>query len=35
MDVSLAKDEKSGMGKNKGMAEQPALQNNKAGDDGQ
>lgn len=32
--VSLAVDEKSGMGKNKGVAEQPALQNNKAGGDG-
>jgi RND family efflux transporter MFP subunit len=33
--VSLAVDEKSGMGKDKGMAEQPAQQKNKAGDDGQ
>jgi hypothetical protein len=33
--VSLAKDEKSGMGKNKGVAAQPAPQNNKAGGDGQ
>jgi membrane fusion protein (multidrug efflux system) len=35
VEVSLANDEKSGMGKNKGMAEQPVPQNNKAGDDGQ
>ncbi|MFO7644797.1 MAG: efflux RND transporter periplasmic adaptor subunit [Desulfosarcina sp.] len=35
VEVSLAEDEKSGMGKNKGMAEQPAPQNNKAGGDGQ
>jgi RND family efflux transporter MFP subunit len=35
VEVSLAVDEKSGMGKNKGMAEQPAPQNNKAGGDGQ
>jgi RND family efflux transporter MFP subunit len=33
--VSLAKDEKSGMGKNKSMAAPPVLQHNKAGDDGQ
>jgi membrane fusion protein (multidrug efflux system) len=35
VEVSLAVDEKSGMGKNKGMPEQPALQNNKAEDDRQ
>lgn len=35
VEVSLAVDEKSGMGKNKGMAEQPAPQKNKAGGDGQ
>jgi RND family efflux transporter MFP subunit len=35
VEVSLAVDEKSGMGENKGMAEPPALQNNKAGGDEQ
>lgn len=35
VEVSLAVDEKSGMGKNKGMAEQPILQNNTAEGDGQ
>lgn len=35
IEVSLAVDEKSGMGKNKGMAEQPAPRHNKAGGDGQ
>lgn len=35
MAVNLAANEKSAMGKNKGMAEQPALENNKAKGDGQ
>ncbi|MGM0654989.1 MAG: efflux RND transporter periplasmic adaptor subunit [Thermodesulfobacteriota bacterium] len=35
VDVSLAVDKKSGTGKNKAMAEQPAPQNNKAEGDGQ
>lgn len=35
VEVSLAVDAKSGMGKNKGLAEQPAPQNSKAGGDGQ
>jgi membrane fusion protein (multidrug efflux system) len=35
VEVSLAVDKKSAMGKNKGMAEQPAPPNNKAGGDGQ
>jgi len=35
VEVSLAVDEKSSMGENKGMAEPPALQNNKAGGDEQ
>jgi membrane fusion protein (multidrug efflux system) len=35
VEVSLAVDEKSGMGKNTGTAEQPALQNNKAEGGGQ
>jgi RND family efflux transporter MFP subunit len=35
VEVSLAMNEKSGMGENKGMAEQPAPRNNKAGGDGQ
>jgi membrane fusion protein (multidrug efflux system) len=35
VEVSLSVNEKSALGKNKGMAEQPALQNNKAGGQGQ
>jgi membrane fusion protein (multidrug efflux system) len=34
VEISLAMDEKSGMRENKGMAEQPAPRNNKAGGDG-